>query len=101
MGAVVGGGIGLITGGLNAYLSVGQKNKAKRDQRRLLREAEAKQERRDKIARDDAVSDLAYTRKQTDLQKQYAKNLQIRQMLQDSAGRDKAADAEFIATGRM
>ncbi len=101
VGALIGGGTGLLLGGLNAYLSVGAKNKAKRDQNRLLREAEAKQATRDKIARDDAVSQLAYDRKEAARQKQWAKNLQIRQALHDAAAGDKTADAEFIATGRV
>ncbi len=80
---------------------MGAKNKAKRDQNRLLREAEAKQANRDKIARDDAVSQLAYDRKQADLQKQWAKNLQIQQALKGAAADNQTADAAFIATGRV
>ncbi len=100
-GALAGGAIGLITGGLNAWLSVGAKNKAERDQNRLLREAEAKQAKRDKIARDDALSQQAYDRKQVELQKRWAKNLQVREAIKGLVADETAGRDRYVATGRV
>lgn len=101
VGALVGGGLGLLTGGLNAYLAVGKANKTKRDQKRLLQEAEAKQAARDKIARDDAISQLAYDRTQVNLQKKWAKSLQVREAIKGLVDDGTVERDRYVKTGRI
>ncbi len=101
VGAAVGGGIGLLTGGLNAYLAVGKENKNKRDRNRLLAEAEQKQAARDKLARSDALSQQAYDRKQVELQKKWAKNLQVRGAIKELVDSGTVERDRYVKTGRI
>ncbi len=101
LGAAVGGGIGLVTGGLNAYLSVGKENKNKSDRNKLLAEAERKQAARDKLARSDALSQQAYDRKQTELQKKWAKNLQVRGAIKELVDSGTVERDRYVKTGRI
>ncbi len=101
VGAVVGGGLGLLTGGLNAYLSVGKTNKDRRNQNKLLAEAAQKQAARDKLARDDALSQQAYDRGETARQQRWAKNLQVRDAIKGLIDDGTIARDRYVKTGRV
>lgn len=67
-GAVVGGVVGLVAGGVNAYYSVKNARAQKRQEAALIAKAQARQDARDAQARQDAIGQLAYNRRQTALQ---------------------------------
>ncbi len=98
-GAAVGAGAGLLLGGLNAWMSVGRENKANRDRRKLLAEAKSEQNRRDKIARDDAVDGLAFERKQISEQKRLDEWQRMRAVLDKNRAESSARDAQFVEKG--
>lgn len=62
VGAAVGGIVGGGVAALQAWLAVGANNREKRRQRKLLSEAKAEQNVRDKLARSDSLDQLAYDR---------------------------------------
>lgn len=99
VGAVIGGGVGLVTGALNAWMSVGQQNKANRERRKLLAEAKAEQNRRDKIARDDALDGLAFERKRLAEQKRLEEWQRNRALIAEASAKKKARADEYIARG--
>ncbi len=101
LGAAVGGGIGLLSGGLNAYLAVGKENKNKRERNRLLDEAERKQATRDKIARNDALSEQNYQRGEVERQKKWAKNLQVREAIKGLVDDGTVERDRYVKTGRV
>lgn len=98
-GAVVGGGVGLVTGALNAWMTVGKENKANRDRRKVLAEAKAEQNRRDEVARADAVDGLAFERKQIADQKRLEEWQRNRGLLAESAAKSKSRTDEYISRG--
>ncbi len=63
-GAAAGAAIGLVASGLNAWLGVRSARKQARDQQAILTAAQAKQDARDKQARDDALGQEGYNRDQ-------------------------------------
>lgn len=99
VGALVGGGVGLVTGALNAWMSAGQQNKANRERRKLLAEAKAEQDRRDKIARDDALDGLAFERKELAEQKRLEEWQRNRALIAEASAKKKARADEYIARG--
>src|SRR5690606_21265654 len=99
VGALVGGGVGAVTGALNAWMSVGQQNKANRERRKLLAEAKAEQNRRDKIARDDALDGLAFERKQLAEQQRLEEWQRNRAIIAEAQIKKKARADEYIARG--
>ncbi len=99
LGIAAGAAAGLILGGLNAWMSVGKENKANRDKRQLLAEAKAEQNRRDKIARDDALDGLAYERRQVEEAKRLEEWNRARGLIADARAKSKARKEEYLNRG--
>ncbi len=99
VGAAVGGVVGGGLAALNSWLSVGKENKANRDRRQLLAEAKAEQNRRDKIARDDALDGLAYERRQVDEAKRLEEWQRARGLIADARAKSKARKEEYLNQG--
>ncbi len=98
-GAIVGGTVGLGLGALNAWMAVGKENKAARDRKKILSEAKAEQDRRDKIARDDAIDGLAFERGQIEEAKRLEEWKRNRALIAEASAKKKARSEEFISRG--
>ena len=99
LGAAVGGVAGGALGALNAWMSVGKENKANRDRQRLLAEAKAEQQNRDRIARNDAVDGLAYERRAVEESKreeEWKRNLSL---IGTARAKSKARQEEYLNRG--
>ena len=99
-GAVAGGVIGLVAGGVNAYFNVKQARAQRRAEEAAIAKAQARQDARDAQARQDAIGQLAYNRRQTALQ-----NLQLTQQnalkrMNDLMSQNQEMKANFIKIGR-
>lgn len=99
VGALVGGGVGLVSGALNAWMSVGAQNRAKRERNKLLAEAKAEQERRDRIARASALDALAFERRELEEAKKLQEWQRNRALIAEAQAKKKARADEFIARG--
>lgn len=99
MGAVIGGGAGLLTSGLNAWLSVGAENKRKSETAALLAEAQTRQDAQDRQKRQDAVEQLGYDRAATERANTEATNTLLHNRLTETIAGSAALRDKYLKSG--
>jgi hypothetical protein len=100
VGAAVGGVVGLVAGGVNAYFSVKNARAQKRQEAALIAKAQARQDARDAQARQDAIGQLAYNRRQTALQNLHLAQQNALSNMNDILKNNQDIKDKFIKYGR-
>ncbi len=99
VGAAGGGGIGLATPSIQAWMQVEAENKRKAETEKLIREIEEKQAARDKRDRQDSLSQLRYNRKQAAFEKAWGIAAAQRDAITSLINQNTTLRSRYIKTG--
>lgn len=100
IGLAVGGGAGL-SSLVNSYLSTKAERKRDRARKRILAEAQRKQDERDVLAREDALAERGYNREQAAMQTAWTKNQANMQRILETVNANQALKDRWVQMGRV
>ena len=101
VGAVVGGAIGLVGAGVNAWLSVSEKNKAERKAAALQKEQEASAKKAADRQRHDYLEELGYNRKEYEEAKAAEQYQNMMSWITTSVNNNQALKDKYVKTGAV
>ena len=99
VGALAAGGTALIASGLNAWLGVRSENKRKSQIAQLEKEARERQDRIDRLARADALSELAYDRKKEAFNAAWVQAQAKQQQIMEAFKNNESLRDKYLQTG--
>ena len=98
-GAAIGGGVALISSGLQAWLNVSQENKRRREIEKFQKQVQEKRRRQDRLARLRESAAEKKARRDAALQNRWARTLQYRNQINNLIMNSQELRDRYIKTG--
>lgn len=99
-GALIGGVSGLVMGGIQSYLGLKRARSQRREQEKQTREIQAREDRREALARSDAKEAQGYSRRQNAIQSQWNAMNYVVNQLNNTLAQDQNLKDRFLQLGR-